>query len=291
LRSNEHLLVRLARFLSPHLTSTALNALSVVGFTFDGVLISINPVKTSNPLSWIYTTNVGIIFSISTLILLLSVILSWREDKHVLQLERKIKFFEENEISTKDISEKIFEIELLALWKNISYTNTERISIYSYSNNYVMGGENNDVEGFFTFLGCYSSNPTYKIPEKVKIYRLGRGCLGLACQDGTYLIENLPDPIQEREDYFNQVVSSLKIDLEDARSQRMHSRSYAGFAITSSTNGSRLGVIVFESTKPQGINKDNLFALMNTDRELYRLELILQPSFLPRPAQATNEGF
>jgi hypothetical protein len=277
--------IRAAEILvSPLSNPVIYNSLATIGLAVAGILASVNPGKNNGGIQWLIQPYGWWLIG-SSVLLFVGSFTSFKQSQYVKTLENKIKNLEEASIDKQEIRTKVCEVELKTLIRMAEFGHSERISLYSFDRTNISNQGTGQEQGYFSSLAHYSLNPTFG-GEDIKIYPLGKGCLGIACENGECFVDNLPDPVQNKAQYFTQLEECLGIPMVDAENLKMKSRSFYGY-----TSGSSSVVIVFESTKPNGIDRIRIKDLMQNSGTLIRLEHLLNELSVPQPVRAANEGF
>jgi hypothetical protein len=259
-----------------------------IGLALAGVLVS----KEHDDLSWLYSTSYGRWFSIASLLSCTGGVGSIKKDLSTSQLREKSRRVEQDR---KTFSE-ILPDELWVLSnKVLKFGVTERVSVFRYingenGNTTNTRRENEEVKGCFILLAREAQNPMFQRPGR-KIYSEDQGVVGLVLHHGQFMCDGAPDPNTNPSDYYVWVQRNLKISEEVAKLRTMQARSYAGFRIND-FNNKFAGVIVFESSSPQGLNFQTLETVMGNE-ECDRLARLLERSkpFEPKPLVALKGGY
>jgi hypothetical protein len=261
-------------------------SIATIGLAVSGILASVNPGKDNGGIQWL-TKPYGWWLIGSSALLLIGNFSSFKQSQYVKTVENDSKNLKETRIDKQEIRTKVCEVELKTLIMMAGFEHSERISLFSFDRTNVASQGTDQEQGYFSNLAHYSLNPTFG-GENIKIHPLGTGCLGIACENGECFVDNLPDPDQDEDQYFIQVRQKLKIPMRDLENLKMKSRSFYGY-----TSGQISVVIVFESTKPNGIDRIRMRTLMENSGTLIRLESLLNELSVPQPhpVKAANAGF
>lgn len=134
---------------------------------------------------------------------------------------------------------------LKGLYKQIKLTTYDRISIYS-----VINGEE------FHLISRYSSNPELS-KSNTKSYILDKGVLYKAWCHKKHYDNQCPEFFQEKEnEYYEYISKTYNYELDELHTMKMKSCRYFGLAIEDKNEN--IGVILFESLKPDNINEELL---------------------------------
>jgi hypothetical protein len=173
-----------------------------------------------------------------------------------------------------------FEEQLVILVNDIlELGDTERVTVYKHERDH------------FVMLGRYSQHPQYR-QKRRGIYPQNQGCIQRAWEGGDCFVDDLPDPDASLEVYLDAQRARYNIPKEEARKFRMKSRSYAAYAITESRGQDRIAVVVFESTRKQGLDRPRIVDVLNTS-ERKRISRFIEKErpFEPTPNLAEQEGY
>lgn len=138
-----------------------------------------------------------------------------------------------------------------------SLNDKQRISLYLFSSEQ------------FILVGRYSKHPEFKNKNRMK-FPSHEGCIAKAWYDGEVSV-TLPSNHKEYVEYCE---LELNIKRSDIKNHRMKSRDFFGKAIEDK-GGDRVGVIIFESQKPNTLEISAIKDEINT-RHSYLSSLILQ---------------
>jgi hypothetical protein len=215
----------------------------VVGFALVGVFFSLALPSAG----WIT-------FAASTLGLVVLIVLRQRQQTHArhylqqvkalqLQLkeeEQRYALLEEAFYTQLDQGRSHFGFLLNIISRELAFDSTHRISVYVHNG-----------EGFVA-VARYSENPSYHRPGRPCL-PADEGVLGACWQDGKASLTGLPDP-KSKVDYRKK----SQISPEYEKGFAMKSRSYFGKSIHSVDGYRRVGVIILESTQPQGLDLERI---------------------------------
>lgn len=139
-------------------------------------------------------------------------------------------------------------------------------------------------------LGRFSKDPEYTKRGRGR-YPKNQGAIQKAWRSGKESITNLPDPKTHESKYLQALLDDWGIPKGIARKLRMKSRSYYAKAIDDNT-GKRVAVIVYESTKPDRINGDQIEEIITNNCEnCIRAHIEKHKGMEPDQAFAKREGF
>jgi len=158
---------------------------------------------------------------------------------------------------------------------------SDRISIYSVD------------AGKFWMQGRYSSNPEY-VKRGRTVYPIDQGCIGGAwtSPSGSCFIPNLPDPIKEREKYFERLKNGYQIPKGVSRNFQMKSRCLVAFVVYDKAREHGQAVVVIESMIPDKFDFDQVnrkWKDEGAERVLSNFLEVLKP-IKPESTYATERG-
>lgn len=139
----------------------------------------------------------------------------------------------------------IWRARLGVIATDFRFTHAERISVYKPENE------------IFVMLGRFSLNPEFNRAGRGE-YPLEQGCLGKAYREEKAIAMNLPDSTSSPEEYYKQMERDWNIPKKTMKKCKMKSRSYAAFSLKDETGLSNVAVIVFESTRVDGLDGEDL---------------------------------
>ncbi|WP_257308843.1 hypothetical protein [Geothrix fuzhouensis] len=203
----------------------------------------------------IYQTWRGRLLLIGCLVLLIAQIIQFNNNANFDTLKNNNEsLFEQLAIYKKIDPHKIISHILMGIAREkLGLDHYDRISIYQFT-----------PEGF-VLRGRYSENRDYNHKGRT-IYPLNQGCIGRAYQRGEFKRSRLPDPHAHRTTYYTTLESEYDIPETTSRNFVMKSRSIIGVRIESLDHSDSLGVLVIESIKPQGFNSDDIFQLIDNEK-------------------------
>lgn len=237
-------------------------------------------------LDWV-KSGAGITFCFSSVATAYGTIQSWKQTRRTSSLEEEKGELKDEVARLEDVISEarktgisIIEMQLEEVSTQLNFGNSERVSIYKHhDNNFIM-------------LGRYSKSPIYNEPGR-SIYGKGAGCIGQAFNEGESYLKDLPNPEIDPEGYENVLKKDWKIDKSITKKFTMKSRSLVAYAVESSVSPKKtIGVVVFESTEPDKLDKDEIKKLLGQPRYGLVCQLIESfKSFNPSPIKATEEGY
>ncbi len=230
---------------------------------------------------------VWLVFVISAIVWLVGEICGWRHKDRLSKLKRQLNDSEASRIGLEDIvsqtSRDYFDLlrDQLSILANdvFRFTDRERISVYKHD-----GKE-------FVMLGRYSKNPRF-CQKGRGVYPDTEGCIAEAWNNGESMIEDLPDPTLQPEEYAKRLKDEWHINKQVVRSFKMQSRSYVAIAIEDGRQ-TRIAVVVFESTCANGTLAKDQIKLLLDSHEGKRIAQFLDRmrSLEPSPTYAHEEGY
>jgi len=153
----------------------------------------------------------------------------------------------------KDMDE-LFNSYLRLLLKNINFTHHDRISVYKVLSNR------------FVLLGRTSENPNLMSKGRDS-YNIEDGFIGKGWAEGSFFIDDLPDPNHNNcTRYFNKVNSISKIDKEVLDNMKMKSRTFYVYRLDG-FDGTPRAIVVFESLCAKGFKKEDIEELISNVKQ------------------------
>lgn len=148
-----------------------------------------------------------------------------------------------------ELQKRLAESWLKQAFKQHDMNSCERVSIYF------------ELNKEFTILARHSSNPNYKEIHNQK-FGLNDGVISQAWSHGEWVENNCPEYIEvDPKNYVTYMTSCYKYSEEKVQRFLMKSCWYVAVAISSADDN--VGVIVFESTKQNFLNEEQMRALIN----------------------------
>lgn len=174
--------------------------------------------------------------------------------------------------------ESLRHTEIRVLSERLNFTEKHRISIYK---------KEGDV---FVMLERYSKNP--ELNKKGRgIYPSNEGFISKGYTEGTFFINNLPDPEKEHESYFQKITTECTIEKETLAKLRMKSKSYYVKALEDEYGDNRIAVIVFESINKNDLSKSDIDYCLDDEKVRILKLLRFSERFQPHLNTLRNEGF
>jgi hypothetical protein len=173
---------------------------------------------------------------------------------------------------------RIFSFLLKEVQRSLGTDSRTRISVYGHDGQ------------AFVLLGRQADNPLYTRPGR-PFFRETEGCIGMAWQDGEAVVQNLPDPDQDMNNYLNEASHQCKIPRGVVRKLNMKSRAYYSKAMNKPGGGNRIAVLVVESRNPTLPVEEIRGYLSGPEGQ--RLSQIIDSfePFEPQPSIAAGAGF
>jgi hypothetical protein len=171
-----------------------------------------------------------------------------------------------------------FRVHLQLLAEALDLTGTDRISVYKHEKDH------------FVILGRFSSNLNYA-ERRRPLYAEEQGCISEAWKKGKSHEYCLPDPQSKLEQYLTKVEQKWRIPRAVCADFNMKSRCLAAYRIDNRAATSRLAVIVFESTKCNRFDKEQLEIAMEFEGRRIAHLIETMNAFEPDPRSASQEGF
>lgn len=206
---------------------------------------------------WLLTSWPGRIFVLGVALTLVGNAATWRREKHLGRLQRRVAELEELvaaledrvETRTRDYYAQ-FRTELARVLKEeLGYGDTERISVYRHRGR------------TFQLLGRYSENPQFDRRTN-RLYPDHQGVVAKAWEDRTAAELSLPDPETDEASYYRALEERWVMDEETARRLTMRSRALVGCAIYEPKGVDREAVVVVESMSVGKINEEEVIRAM-----------------------------
>lgn len=274
MNQNEGLLVRAAHFIQdywPRLASIS----STVAFLFASYWFG--PIlELKNDFFIYYRFWVGVFF------VLMCVVGEFGSQKHFGRIALLQKEIESLKKLVKLFGEDypdIWRARLGVLATGLQFAYTERISVYKPE------GE------ILVMLGRFSHNTEFNRAGRSE-YPMKEGCLGRAYQEGKAIVVDLPDPNSGPDEYYNRMEKEWNMSKKLMKKLKMKSRSYAAFALKDETGLNNEAVVVFESTKENGLDVKALEQEMKGRQGQTLVSLMHALSSMePSVALAKRKGF
>jgi hypothetical protein len=169
-----------------------------------------------------------------------------------------------------------FNRQLATLSDKLGLTDDERVSVYKHDGK------------AFIMLGRCAANPRF-LKAGRKVYPEDEGCISIAWEHGEAFLDGLPDP-DANLDAYAEAQKKARIKKGTARMFKMRSRSYAAFAITDAASGKRIAVVVFESTRPDSLQRlQQSFSALERRGLAHFIERMSTEE--PTPTYAQEEGY
>lgn len=204
----------------------------------------------------------------------------------VNNLSRKIESqnakLEANEgdiLRTRDHFLQLLKFQLFAIYEHtLKLTPNERVTLF-------LKKDRN-----FILLDRHSNNTFYNNYGR-KIYPLDKGCIGEALRNVECYIPALPDPNENIQEYIN--VNKLKwgLEAEETSSLSMKSRCFYALSIKSPMKDKTVGVIVFESTTPNGIIPEDIRKVFEAEERRFCMYIGALQELGFEPNYAAEEEF
>lgn len=181
--------------------------------------------------------------------------------------------FESNRIDCYELFSKY----LYNIYRQLGLGVTDRVSLYKI-----------DLSKY-SCIGRFSDNQLYQ-SKPTRLYPAGQGFIETAWQVGTVEDANSPDPTTNWAGYV-QYHAKYGFTEEQLKALRMKSRSFFGLRLRDEQNQT-IGVLMFESTKPNGLPFGKLRRFFNEHeiRNMFSLIKSLE-SHIPSIESAYSEGF
>ena len=201
--------------------------------------------------------------------------------KQNTDLQAQIRSYEtELEQLVRDYSSIISDFLSDLANNSLEFGDTERISVYKHDGR------------AFVMLGRYSKNPNFNQHGR-GIYPDNQGCIGAAWAQGGEAFEaGLPDPNETPGLFLEANYQRWSMPYETSNELTMKSRSFAAFALES-RNQHRIAVVVFESTRTDILDNEQLRSMMlsgTAGRWLSGMIESMRP-VEPSPSYASRKGF
>lgn len=270
--------IQIAILIENHWTDLC-NGLGAIGLGIAGVLTGIKNFRQ------LYTTPYGLLMIIASIISIIGVTFHIKKSNNLIilkhqnqqltnQLEKAIKKIEK----TQQGYSELLNYNLITLFNSLNFNNSERISVYKHD----------EKASVFTLLSRHSKNPKYKKKGRA-IYPDDQGCIGRAFSEGKHSISDLPAHTTKK--YQEIMHSEYNMSKDIVSKLAMPTRAYAAFAIANMYD-IMLGVIVFESIHPDGLDNDKIDEIMSlneAERIAYLLEKMQEKE--PVISMANSEGY
>lgn len=174
---------------------------------------------------------------------------------------------------------EVIRVLLIELAIELKLSDRERISFYLH-----------DGDKDFEMVGRFSKNPEFNKASRTK-YPDQEGCLAKAWRSGFAHEANIPDPDQDLKAWSEWQFEKWRIPKKTSKVLRMKSRCIAAGACEN-PDGTRVGVIVVESTHPTALSAERVKAVLEGRgaKTVTRVIEILD-SFEPNAAYAKKEGY
>lgn len=179
---------------------------------------------------------------------------------HGQEIEALEKDNNEKSIKINDLESKLNEVVnetnelfnsyLRLLLKNLSFTHTERISVYKV------------YENKFKLIGRASVDPTLSSTGRTE-YPIRDGFIGKGWREGEFFVKNLPElTLSNGNTYYNAINKINPIPRDVVNSLKMKSRNFFVYRING-YDGNPKAVLVFESLQPSSFEKDFIVEKLN----------------------------
>jgi hypothetical protein len=209
-------------------------------------------------------------------------------ENHLLKLEisslsnETLMLKESFDFISKDYYNRIGELlKTIFLDSQLSLTVDDRISIYRHID---------DMNMFF-MLGRYSKNSEYRKCGRM-LYPDNIGFIGKAWnQDDDLCEKNLPDYSVEPENYLKVVHDKSGIDIEILKKLAMKGRFLFITKLVRKDQVTPDMVVVFESIKPNRLNKAKLQRILSVHLPELQIQVNLQTPYEPSEEYAELLGF
>jgi len=174
-----------------------------------------------------------------------------KKEKSILKITKenselgiKLQSMENDLQQHRDTLLELLKNHIYIMYKTIfGFAQDERISIYIYSS-----GKINMVER-------YSDNIDFARQGR-RVYSSSEGCIGQALRNGVCYDANFPDPSNGQ--YVQYTMGKYSMSRDDVENLTMKSRSILALAVKYNCPSAPLGVIVFESVRHRGLDKDKI---------------------------------
>lgn len=164
------------------------------------------------------------------------------------------------------------------VFERTGLTTEARISVYAFDGD----------SGFFQ-LGRYAKHPPFSRTGRDH-YPSGEGFLGMAWLEGETYRQDLPSPDDDPEAYRGCHCEAGLSD-EVINDLTMPSRSFYGRVLFDPTGNEKVGVVMFESSRPRGVRDVRARISENDLLSLGGLILLLRPSGETAVDEARKRGF
>lgn len=159
---------------------------------------------------------------------------------------------------------EVISLYLRRCMRHRVFAQTERVSLYAYTDEH------------FVLAGRHSEHPDNKNPRRQR-FPSRQGCIGSAWY-GDPCFVTLPDPDTETQAYLDVMNLSFGLNANAVSALRMKSRVYYARAIQSHDT-TRVGVIVFESTRVDGLDQPYLESIVSR-KQPYLADLITRSAMV-----------
>lgn len=220
-------------------------------------------------------------FVLAAVVFLLTTLAIYKQTPGNRSLQRQVEELEHQLEAAEDTARAdyfdLFRNAMLSeLAKYLGFEATERLSCYKHDGRQ------------FVMLGRYSKNPKYNDRGRA-VYPEDQGVLAAAWQRGEGYAY-LPHPADERERFLEVLERDWNIDGETATGFTMPSQVLCAYAITD-PNGDHVAVIVFESTRHNFLNRDDLRKVIAAENKRIAGFIEKIEPYAPTPTLAAEEGF
>ena len=266
--------LRIARKLENEL-ATVLTLAGTIGLALAGAFKG-----DENFLEWLASFSGGL-FATSTISAVLGT-LAFRKEKDAFSpLQQRVDQAEQDLSVYTEAQKKFIPDELETLFHFLQLQRSERVSIFSISYN--------PQARHFSLLARYALDANYRDPGR-KVYPINEGIVSQVCRGEDYFLGNLPDPVREPDSYYRIIESELNVPVDVASKVVMQSRSYASFGISDFENR-LVAALVFESEKPDGLNRDELETIMSRVERVSLKILLARTTFDLEPSISYKAGY
>lgn len=200
----------------------------------------------------------------------------------------KDNLIKENEINSLEASiedvvnsnSELFNSYLKLILSNLNFSHTERISVYKI------------IENNFTLIGRTSINPMLKAIGRSS-YPIDEGFIGKGWAEGSYFIDDLPDPMLNKgNDYYDAVNNINQIPKATLKLIKMKSRTYYVCSIDGYDN-EPTAVLVIESSNEKAFKEEEIREKIDEIKK--PLEMFIEKNLTIKLRKnnnlAENEGF
>ncbi len=212
------------------------SAFAAIAFAYVGVSLSLS-LEEEDPW-WFVTSTPGVVFFIGTALALIGAFVNARRNRALRPLRKRV---EKLEGILEQVPGHYYDLCSYALADILRGTlrldDTERISVYRHRG-----------KGAFQIIGRYSENPKFAQLGR-RVYPDNEGVIGHAWEHETATADNLPDPEEEPEHYYQILESEWNIRRETAENFTMKSRNLVACALYEPKGVERVAIVVVESTR------------------------------------------